>query len=100
MKTILKSIILILILIPLFLGSILLFHNGELGYTQDIEVNINIEKVNTMFEDIYNMKKYMPGTKEVLLISGKNKEPGAKYKIIVTAGTESIEMIGTLKKNN
>ena len=100
MKIILKSIILILILIPLFFGSILLFHKGELEYTQDIEVNTNIEKANTMFEDIYNMKKYMPETKDIVLISGEDKKEGAKYKIMISAGNESIEMLGTLTNNN
>ena len=100
MKTVLKIIIAILLFIPLFCASILVFDDGNLKYAEKIEINQPVDLVNLLFEDIYNMKKYMPGTQEVLLISGKNKEPGAKYKIIVTAGTESMEMIGTLKKNN
>ena len=98
MKTVLKIIIAILLFIPLFCASILVFDDGNLKYAEKIEINQPVDLVNLLFEDIYNMKKYMPGTQEVLLISGKNKEPGAKYKIIVTAGTESMEMIGTLKK--
>tara|TARA_B100001250_G_C19710118_1_gene748781 strand:+ start:487 stop:963 length:477 start_codon:yes stop_codon:yes gene_type:complete len=76
------------------------FDDGNLKYSSHIEINKPIDLVDVLFEDIYNMQKYMPGTQEVTLISGKDKESGAKYKIIVTAGTESMEMIGTLKNNH
>ena len=89
MKIILKIIIIILIFIPLFFASILFFDDGNLKYSQQIEINKPIDLVNVLFEDIYNMKKYMPGTQEVILISGKDKKSGAKYKIIVTAVPKS-----------
>ena len=78
MKTILKIIIIILILIPLLLGLILVFDNGTLKYSEEITINQSIDIVNTLFEDIYNMKKYMPGTKAIVLISGTDREENAR----------------------
>ena len=100
MKTILKSIIIVLIFIPLFLGLILFFYDGKLEYVKEIEVNANIEDVNAMFEDIYNMKKYMPETEDILLISGKKNREGSKYRIMISSGKESVEILGTLINNN
>ena len=42
----------------------------------------------------------MPATKEIILISGEEKKEGAKYKIIISAAKESVEIIGTLVDNN
>ena len=55
MKKILQITIIILILIPLFLGSILLFDNGNIKYQQEIEINEHISKVNNVVSNIYNM---------------------------------------------
>ena len=100
MKKILKIIIIILILIPLFFGSILIFDDGNLKYSEQIEINTSIELVDTLFKNIYNMKKYMPGTKDVILMNGEDGEVGAAYKIINQVGDDSIEMSATLKNNN
>ena len=100
MKTILKIIIIILILIPLLLGLILVFDNGTLKYSEEITINQSIDIVNTLFEDIYNMKKYMPGTKAIVLISGTDREENANYKITIEAGDQTMDMNAVLKKNN
>ena len=100
MKKILKFIIIILIFIPLFFISILIFSNGNLNYTEEIEIQKSIEIVDQLVGNIYNMKKYMPGTKDIILIDGVDGVEGAKYKIIITMGEESMEMTATLKNNN
>ena len=100
MRKILKIIITILILIPVFLLSILLFTDGSIKYAETIEIEKPIKLVNELFEDIYTMKEYMPGTKDIVLIDGIEGTDGAKYKIIWEMGEESMEMNATLKHNN
>ena len=100
MKKILKIIISILILIPIFLGSILIFTNGNLKYTEEIEIQSSTEIVDQLFSNIYNMKKYIAGTKDIILIDGMDGVEGAEYKIIWEMGKESMEMKGTLKDYN
>jgi len=100
MKTILKSIIVVLIFIPLFLGSILFFYDGNLEYTKEIEVNVNIEHVNAMFKNIYNMKNYMPEAEDIILIKGENNIEGSKYRIMISTGDDSVEVLATLTNNN
>ena len=53
MRKILKIIITILILIPVFLLSILLFTDGSIKYAETIEIEKPIELVDQLFGDIY-----------------------------------------------
>jgi carbon monoxide dehydrogenase subunit G len=100
MKKALKIIIIILITIPLFLLSILLFSKGNIQYSETIEIEQPIELVNELFSNIHTMKKYMPGTKDIILNEGKEGVEGAKYTFIWGIGDEHMEMHGTLKANN
>jgi len=100
MKKTLKIIIIILILIPIFLLSILLFSKGNIKYSETIEIEQPIALINQLFQDIHTMKEYMPGTKEILLTDGVEGVEGAKYKIILEIGDDYMEMNATLKNNN
>ena len=100
MKKALKIVIIILIIIPIFLLSILLFTKGTINYTEKIEIEQPIELVSQLFADIYRMKEYMPGTKDIILTEGKDGVKGAKYKFIWEMGDEHMEMYGTLKSNH
>ena len=100
MKKALKIVIIILIALPLFLLSILLFSKGNIKYTETIEIEQPIELVNQLFSNIYTMKEYMPGTKEIILMDGEDGVAGAKYKFIWDMGDEDMELYGTLKANN
>jgi len=100
MKKILKIIIIILILIPLFLGCILLFDDGNVKYSEEIEIHTSIKLVDTLCSNIYNMTKYMPGTQDVILISGQDLKEGSKYKLIIELEDTTMEMAGTLSINN
>lgn len=100
MKNILKIIIMILIIIPVFLLSILFFSKGNIKYSETIEIEQPIELVNELFQDIYTMKVYMPGTKDIILTEGKDGVEGAKYKFILEIGDEDMEITGILQTNN
>ena len=100
MKNLLKFIIIILICIPVFLTSILIITNGNLKYTEEIEIQKSITIVDRLFGDIYNMVKYMPTTKSVLLTKGADYVNGAEYQIIITMGEEEMEMKATLINYN
>jgi len=100
MRILLKIIIIILIIIPLFFGGIILFTNSDIKYTKKIEIDQPVYIVDEFFLDIHNMKKYMPGTKEITLTKGNDGEDGAEYKIVWEMGEESMEMNALLKQNN
>ena len=100
MKKTLKIIIVILILIPAFLLSVLLFSKGSIQYSETIEIEKPIDIVNQLFKDIYTMKEYMPGTKDIILIDGVDGVEEAKYKILLEMGEDYMEMNATLKNNN
>ena len=101
MKKILISIISILVLISAFFTSILLFSNGNLKYSEEIEINKPLDFVSDMFDNIYNMKKYLPNTKDIILISGNDGQVGAEYKLIIDMGGEEyMEMSALLKDKN
>ena len=100
MKKALKIVIIILIVIPIFLLSILLLSKGNIKYTETIEIEQPIELVSQLFADIYRMKEYMPGTKDIILTEGEDGVKGAKYKFIWEMGDEYMEMHGTLKANH
>ena len=100
MKILLKTIIIILIIIPLFFGGIILFTNSEIKYIEKIEIDQSVYIVDEFFSDIQNMKKYMPGTKEIILTGGEDGEVGAEYKIVWEMGKESIEMKAFLQQSN
>lgn len=100
MKKLLQIIIIILLIIPIFFGIILLFHNSNIYYSKKIEVGVPIHKVDSIFENIYNMKYYMPETKSIKLINGKDNIEGSEYEITIIVDSDSMKMTGMLIKND
>ena len=96
MKKFLKISLVVLSVPVLFLSAVLLFSSGELKYEERIEIQQPIDVVVDLFSDINNMKKYMPETKDIILIEGIDGQEGAKYQIIVEYEGEKMEMTGTL----
>ena len=74
----------------MFFGGILFFYEGKLQYSESVEINKPIAIVDSLFRDIYNMKKYMPGTKNIILVNGTDNEKGAEYKITYASESDSI----------
>ena len=52
MKKALKIVIIILIILPIFLLSILLFSKGTIKYTETIEIEQPIELVSQLFSEL------------------------------------------------
>ena len=100
MKKILKVVIGILILIPLFFVSILLFSSGNLKYAEEIEINKPINGVVALFDNPNNMKEYMDGIESYTVLSGNIREVGTKAEIIALMGESKIIMIEEIITNN
>ncbi len=96
MKKFLKISLVVLSVPVLFLSAVLLFSNGELKYEERIEIQKPIDVVVDLFSDINNMTKYMPETKEIILIECTDGQEGAKYQIIVEYEGQKMEMTATL----
>ena len=62
--------------------------------------NESIQFIDPFFEDIYNMKKYMEGEFDIVLIDGEHKKTNATYNIIWRMDSDSMIMKATLLNNN
>ena len=98
-KTALKIVTLILVLTGLLCGYIMFFA-GNLKYSEEININCNIDTVVALSIDPYNMLKYMDGIESYELISGDHREIGAKWKVVYKNGEVEMEMIETVISKN
>ena len=55
---------------------------------ETIEIEKPIALVNELFEDIYTMKEYMPGTQDIVLTDGIDGADGARF---ITSVKEALE---------
>ena len=53
-------------------------------YTEEIEINANIDTVVALFDNPYNMQKYMDGIESYTVLSGNLREVGTKAEIVAT----------------
>mgnify|MGYP001185259323 FL=1 len=100
MKQILKIIIIILIIIPVFFFSIVLFDSGTIEYEETINIEASTNTLDAFIGDIYNMKKYMDGDFDIVLIEGEHTKANAIYNIIWKMDSDSMTMQATLLNNN
>ncbi len=84
MKISIKKILLIVLSFPITLILYILLFTGNIKYTEEIEINSNIDTVIALFDNPYNMKEYMDGIESYTVLSGNIREVGAKAEIIVT----------------
>ena len=77
MKKFLKISFIILLLIGASCLYILLF-TGPLRYSEEIEINANIDTIATLVDNPYNMEKYMEGIINYKVLSGNLREVGSK----------------------
>ena len=94
-----KVLIIILTLLVVILIYIYLIA-GNLKYSEEIEINVNIDTVSLLFDDPYNMLEYMDGVVDYKVLSGTIREVGAKAEITALMGEDTIIMVEEIITNN
>ncbi len=69
-------------------------------YSNEININLPLNKVIELFENPNNMKHWQPGLQSFEHISGTQGQAGAKSKLKYKMGKREIEMIETITKQN
>lgn len=69
-------------------------------YSNEIEINLPLDKVIELFENPDNMKHWQPGLQSFEHISGTPGQLGAKSRLKYKMGKREIEMIETITKQN
>ena len=95
-----KKILLIILSFPITLIIYILLFTGNIEYTEEIEINTNIDTVIALFDNPYNMQKYMQGIESYKVVEGNIREVGAKAEMIVLIEEKKIIMIEEIITNN
>ena len=95
-----KKALIILVTFPITLGIYILLFTGNIKYTEEIEINTNIDTVIALFDNPYNMQEYMEGIESYKIVEGNIREVGAKAKMTVLMGEKKIIMIEEIITNN
>ena len=95
-----KKILLIILSFPITLVIYILLFTGNIKYTEEIEINTNIDTVIALFDNPYNMRKYMEGIESYKVVEGNIREVGAKAEMTVLMGEKKIIMIEEIISNN
>ena len=95
-----KKALIILVTFPITLGIYILLFTGNIKYTEEIEINTNIDTVIALFDNPYNMQKYMEGIESYKIVEGNIREVGAKAEMTVLMGEKKIIMIEEIITNN
>ena len=90
MKISIKKTLLIIVSFPITLILYVLLFAGDIKYTEEIEINTNIDTVMALFDNPYNMKEYMEGIESYTVLSGNIREVGAKAELIVAFIEEDV----------
>ena len=69
-------------------------------YSNEIEINLPVQKVIELFDNPANMSKWQPGFVSFEPISGTPGQPGAKSKLKYLMGKREVEMIETITVRN
>ena len=97
MKKTLKIIIIILILIPIFLLSVLLFSKGNIKYSETIEIEKPIDMERTLVENIhgeYKINESAGGTRSYQKGGAKKPTPRAAFiQNLMETGKDDITQI-------
>ena len=95
-----KKALIILVTFPITLVIYILLFTGNIKYTEEIEINTNIDTVIALFDNPYNMQKYMEGIESYKIVEGNIREVGAKAEMTVLMGEKKIIMIEEIITNN
>lgn len=69
-------------------------------YTNQVDINLPVDKVIKLFDDPANLKHWQPGFISMEPINGTPGHEGAKSKLEYQMGKRRIEMIETIEKRN
>ena len=95
-----KKALIILVSYPIILVLYILLFTGNIKYTEEIEINSNIDTLIELVDNPYNMKEYMDGIESYTVLSGNIREVGTKAEIIALMGESKIIMIEEIITNN
>ena len=100
-----KKFIIIILTFPITLLLYILLFTGNIKYSEEIVINSNIEKVTDLFDNPYNMKKYMYGFESYTVIKGNINEIGTISEININFNDNGkkeskIVMIEEILSNN
>tara|TARA_B100000902_G_C27322537_1_gene925739 strand:+ start:59 stop:568 length:510 start_codon:yes stop_codon:yes gene_type:complete len=95
-----KNILIILLSFPITLVLYILLFSGNIKYSEEIVINANIDTVITLFDNPYNMQKYMEGIESYKIVEGNIREVGTKAEMTVVIGDKKIIMIERIITNN
>ena len=95
-----KKALIILVTFPITLVIYILLFTGNIKYTEEIEINTNIDTVIALFDNPYNMQKYMEGIESYKIVEGNIREVGAKAEMTVLMGEKKIIMTEEIITNN
>ena len=73
-----KKFLIIVLTFPITLTLYIFLFTGNIKYSEEIEINSNIDSLIVLFDNPYNMKEYMDGIEDYKLISGELRKVGAK----------------------
>jgi len=69
-------------------------------YTNEIKINLPLQKVVELFDNPDNLSKWQPELISFEPVSGEPGKDGAKAKLKYKMGKREIEMVETITKNN
>lgn len=69
-------------------------------YTNEIEINLPVNRVVELFDDPKNLKEWMPGLQSFEHVSGTPGQPGAKSRLKFKMGNRDMEMVETITRRN
>jgi len=95
-----KKFLIIVLTFPITLTLYIFLFTGNIKYTEEIEINSNIDSLIVLFDNPYNMKEYMQGIESYKLISGEIREVGAKAEITAVMGENKVIMIEEIITND
>ena len=85
-----KKTILIILSFPITLVLYILLFTGNIKYTEEIEINSNIDTVMELFDNPYNMKEYMEGIESYTVLNGNIREAGTQAELVVAYIEEDV----------
>ena len=95
-----KKALIILVTFPITLVIYILLFTGNIKYTEEIEINTNIDTVIALFDNPCNMQEYMDGIESYTVEEGHIREVGAKAEMTVLMGEKKIIMTEEIITNN